>query len=106
MQADLVMPMILGTAALTFALRYVPMALARRLRARPAIERFIKTLPIGILAAIVVQSLFLRGGAIDAGIENHYLPGFAAALLIAAMTRNLAVVVFGGIGVVAVLTFL
>jgi branched-subunit amino acid transport protein len=106
MRAELIMPMILATAALTYVLRYVPMVLARRLRARPAIERFIKTLPIGILAAIVVQSLFLRGGAIDAGIENHYLHGFVAALVIAALTRNLAVVVFGGIGVVAVLTFL
>lgn len=100
------MPMILATAALTFLLRYVPMALMRRLRARPAIERFIKTLPIGILAAIVAQSLFLRGGAIDAGIGNHYLHGFVAVLAIAAMTRNLPVVVFGGIGVVALLTFL
>jgi branched-subunit amino acid transport protein len=106
MRTELVLPMILATAALTFVLRYVPMVLVRRLRARPAIERFIKTLPIGILAAIVVQSLFLRGGTIDAGIGNHYLHGFVAVLLIAAMTRNLAVVVFGGIGVVAVLTLL
>lgn len=99
------MPMILATAALTFLLRYVPMMLVRRLRARAAIERFIKTLPIGILAAIVVQSLFLRGGRIDAGIANHYLHGFVAMLAIAAATRNLAVMVFGGIGVVALLTF-
>lgn len=106
MQADLILPMIFATSVLTYLLRYVPMVLVRRLRARPAIERFIKTLPIGILAAIVAQSLFLRGGAIDAGIENHYLHGFVAALVIAALTRNLAVVVFGGIGVVAVLTLL
>lgn len=106
MRAELVMPMILATAGLTFLLRYVPMVLVRRLRARPAIERFVKTLPIGILAAIVVQSLFLRRGALDVGIESHYLHGFVAVLLIAAMTRNLAVVVFGGIGVVAVLTFI
>jgi len=105
-RTDLILPMILATSVLTFLLRYVPMVLARRLRARPAIERFIKTLPIGILAAIVVQSLFLRGGAIDAGIENHYLHGFVAVLAIAALTRNLALVVFGGIGVVAALTFL
>jgi branched-subunit amino acid transport protein len=59
--------MIFATSVLTYLLRYVPMVLVRRLRARPAIERFIKTLPIGILAAIVVQSLFLRGGRIDAG---------------------------------------
>jgi branched-subunit amino acid transport protein len=103
-RTDLILPMIFATSALTYLLRYVPMVLVRRLRARPAIERFIKTLPIGILAAIVVQSLFLRGGRIDAGIDNHYLHGFVAVLAIAALTRNLAVVVFGGIGVVAMLT--
>lgn len=106
MRPELVLSVIAAAAAVTFALRYLPMILVQRLPRRPIVEKFLKALPIGILAALVAQSLFLRGGSVDAGMENYHLPGFAAVVVLAALTRNLSVVVFGGVGVVALLTWL
>lgn len=105
MAADHVLTAIAATALLTFLLRFVPMLLVRSIRPRRSIERFLKAMPIGILAAIVVQILFLKDGRLTPGLDNHYLAGFLAAVGLAAFTRNLAVVVFGAIAIVAILTF-
>ena len=104
--AEMVLPMIGGTALLTFGIRYLPIALLRRRRLRPTLERFLRYLPIGILSSFVAQSVFLRAGVLNAGLSDYYLHGIIAALLLAAWTRSLAVVVFGGLALVGLLTFL
>lgn len=101
-----VLPMIVGTAVLTFGIRYLPMALLGGQRLRPMLERFLRHLPIGILAAFVAQSTFLRGGVLSTAMSDYYLHGLLAALLLAIWTRSLAAVVFGGLGLVGLLTFL
>ena len=104
--AEMVLPMIVGTGLLTFGIRYVPLALLGGRRLKPILERFLRFLPIGVLSAFVAQSTFLRGGTLNLGISDYYLHGMIVVLLLAARTRSLAAVVFGGLGAVALLTFL
>lgn len=98
--------MIFGTALLTFGIRYLPIALLGGRRARPMLERFLRYLPIGILSASVAQSTFLRAGVLNAGISDYYLHGMIVVLLLAAWTRSLAAVIFGGLALVGLLTLL
>jgi len=104
--ADLVLPMIFGTALLTFGLRYLPMRLLGGQRLRPTLERLLRYLPIGILSALVAQSTFLRGGALNPGLDNHYLPGIVLGALLTLWTRSLGAVVLGGLALVGLLTYL
>lgn len=104
--AEMVLPMIVGTALLTFGIRYLPLALLGGRRLKPILERFLRYLPIGILSAFVAQSTFLRGGMLNTGISNYYLHGIIVVLLLVIWTRSLAAVVFGGLALVGLLTFL
>lgn len=103
---DIVLPVILVTSALTFGMRYLPLVMMRGVRLRTGLDRVLRSLPIGILAALIAQAIFLRNGALDPGIANHYLHGTVVLLAIAAFTRNLAAIIFGGIATVGVLQYL
>lgn len=103
---EMVLPMIVGTALLTFGIRYLPLTLMGGRRLRPILERFLRYLPIGILSALVAQSTFLRGGILNTGISDYYLHGIVIVLLLAVWTRSLAAVIFGGLALVGLLTFL
>ena len=103
---EMVLPMIVGTALLTFCIRYLPIALLGQRRLRPILERFLRYLPIGILSALVAQSTFLRGGMLNAGVSDYYLHGIIVVMLLVLWTRSLAAVVFGGMALVGLLTFL
>lgn len=106
MDQQLVVPMILATSALTFGIRYLPMALLRGERLRPKLERFLRALPIGILCALVAQSVFLKDGVLVSGTSNYYLHGLVAILLVAIRTRHVAAMMVTGFVVVGLLTFL
>lgn len=103
---EVVLPMIVGTAVLTFGIRYLPIALLGGRRLRPMLERFLRHLPIGVLSALVAQSTFLQGGILTAGMSDYYFHGLIAVLLLAAWTRSMAAVVFGGLALVGLLTLL
>ena len=103
---DIVLPMIAGTALLTFAVRYLPITLLRGRYLSPILKRFLRYLPIGILSALVAQSTFLRGGTLNSGASDYYLHGIIVVMFLAAWTRSLAAVVFGGLALVGLLTFL
>lgn len=102
---DIVSSMIYATAALTVAIRYLPMVLLRDVTLPPRVERFLCSLPIGILAALVAQSVFLSRGSLDLSWSNHYLQGLAATVILATVTRSLVIVVFGGMAVVGLLAY-
>jgi branched-subunit amino acid transport protein len=101
---DYALPMVVATSVLTFAIRYLPLVALREWRPGPRVERMLRALPIGILAALVAQAVFLRDGAFDAGLANHYLPGLVVAMACAARGWHLAAVVFVPLGVVGALT--
>lgn len=98
--------LIVGTALLTFCLRYLPALLLRGRKFSRPIERFLYALPIGILTALVVQTVFFREGRLSSGWSDFYVLGLLTSIVLGVYTRNLAAVVFGGLGVVVLAQFL
>jgi len=93
--------LIAGMALLTFGPRYLPLALAGRVRIAPLLEQALRFVPIAVLSAIIAQTTLIRDGQIDAGPGNPYLLAAFAAGITAYFTRHLfatvalGLVVFG-----------
>lgn len=101
-----ILAVVATTAAVTFALRYVPVIVLHQ-RERPGpLQKCLHNLPLGILSALIVQWTFLKEGRLNWGVSNFYLVGFLAAIVLSALTRNLMAAVFGSVGIVAALTAL
>lgn len=98
-----VLLMIVGMSVLSFAIRYLPIELLRSRRLAPTLEKLLCSLPIGILAALIAQAVFLRSGTMTSGLSDYYLPGFMVCLLVAAFTRNITALMFFGMATVGLL---
>lgn len=97
---------IIGAALVTFGIRYLPVVLLYGRRLPPLLERFLYNLPIGVLTVIVVQSAFLKEGKVSSGWSDYSLIGFIACVILAVTTKNMALIVFGGMGVLAFVSYL
>ncbi len=97
---------IIGAAIVTFCIRYLPVVLLHNRRFPLLLERFLYNLPIGMLTVIVVQSAFLKEGKLYSGWSDYSLIGFVACVILAITTKNLALIVFGGMGVLAFVSYI
>ena len=68
-------------AAVTYLPRYLPMALAGRLRLAPALERALDYVPIAVLTAIIAQTAIIRGGEPDISLGNYHAVAALAAFV-------------------------
>lgn len=83
-------------AAVTYLPRYLPFALAGRVRLPAALARALDYVPIAVLTAIITQSALFRGGELELGLHNSHAVSAAAAFTAALLWRNLFVTV--GVG--------
>lgn len=97
---------IISTSILTFLIRYLPVAFLYDRKLSPMLYRFLSNLPIAVLASIVAQSTFIKGGRVYSGLEDYYVVGLVCSVILAVWTRNLIVIVFGSMAVVGLLTVL
>ncbi|ANG62259.1 branched-chain amino acid transport [Marinobacterium aestuarii] len=88
--------LIAGMAALTFGPRYLPLALAGRVRIPPLIEQALRFVPIAVLSAIITQTTLIRGGALDFDLGNAHLLAAVAACIVAWLSRGLFLTVASG----------
>ncbi len=98
--------LIAGMAALTFGPRYLPLALAGRVRIPPLIEQALRFVPIAVLSAIICQTTLVRQGQLDFSLHNTYLLAAMAAGLTAWRIRQLFPTVAVGLGVYALARWL
>ena len=68
-------------AFVTFVPRYLPFALAGRLKITDSLERALGFVPIAVLTAIVAQTALVRGGEIDLSWGNHHAVATLAAFV-------------------------
>ena len=72
-------------AAVTYLPRYLPFALAGRIRLPHTLERALDYVPIAVLTAIIAQAAMIRQGEVDFSLANYHalsaLAAFAAALI-------------------------
>jgi len=87
---------ILGAGAVTFALRLSLIALLGRVEVPPFLERALRYVPAAVLAAVVIPLLFYQDGALEASLGNERLVAGLLAAIIAWRTRNVLLVLGGG----------
>ncbi|WP_285275869.1 AzlD domain-containing protein [Halopseudomonas bauzanensis] len=91
------MALILGMAVITFAIRYTLFAVGHRVRFNPLVARALTYVPVAVLTAIVVPIMLMPDGkGLQLTLDNAYLVGGIAAILIAAHWRNLLATIAGG----------
>jgi branched-subunit amino acid transport protein len=88
--------MILGTAAIAFALRYSFLGTLKPHAIGPLFRDALRFVPPAVFAAIVVPQVLIRGEAVDLGLDNPRLLATIAALGIAWFTRSVTWTLVGG----------
>lgn len=89
--------LILGMAAITFAIRYTLFAVGHRVRFNPLVARALTYVPVAVLTAIVAPVMLMPDGqGLQLSLDNAYLIGGLAAIGIAARWRNLVATIAGG----------
>ena len=92
---------ILGMAMVTAGPRILPVWLLAERDLPPVIERWLKYVPVTVLAALLLPSLLMPAGAIEFSFSNLYLWAAIPTLLVALKTRSLFGSVISGILLVA-----
>jgi branched-subunit amino acid transport protein len=91
--------LIAGMVAVTFAVRYVPLVMAGRLRLPRIVETALRYVPVAVLTAITVPAVLMPQGTLQVELGNPYLFGSLAAILVAWFTRRLLPTIAGGMAV-------
>ena len=97
---------ILGLAAATFALRYVPFATLARLSLPAWVEEWLRLVPGAVLAATLAQTLLMPEGRWLLPWRNAHLLAAVPAILIAWRTRSVVATMAVGVGGFALLNLL
>lgn len=91
--------LILGMTLVTFGVRYPVLVLVGRIPLPPAIFRALRYVPPAVLAAIIVPSVLMPAGTVDASPTNSYLVAGIAAALVGWRTQNLLLTIVVGMGI-------
>lgn len=89
--------LILGMAIITFAIRYTLFAVGHKVRFSPLVTQALTYVPVAVLSAIAVPVMLMPDGELQLSLDNDYLVGGIAAIIIAARWRNLLATIAGGI---------
>jgi branched-subunit amino acid transport protein len=84
-------------ATVTFLPRYLPFALAGKLRLPPLLEQALDFVPIAVLTAIFAQATLVQGGEIDFSGGNYHALAALAAFVAAVVTRKLFITISVGL---------
>lgn len=90
-------------ATVTYLPRYLPIALAGKLKLPPALERGLDFVPIAVLTAIIGQTALIRDGALDVSLGNYHAVAALVAFVVALVTRHLFITIVAGLACFALL---
>ncbi|MCB1846526.1 MAG: AzlD domain-containing protein [Halieaceae bacterium] len=93
-------------ALVTYLPRYLPMALAGRVRLPAPLGQALDFVPIAVLTAIIAQGALVRGGAVDFSLGNLHALAALAAFGAALLWRRLFVTIAVGLGCFVLLRLL
>ena len=92
-------------ALVTFLPRYLPFALAGRLKIPNTMEQALGFVPIAVLMAIIAQTALVRDGSIDLTWGNHHALATLVAFVVAVWTRHLFATIGVGLLVFDIIEF-
>ena len=87
-----------GMALITFGIRYGLFAVGHRVRFNPLVSRALTYVPVAVLTAIIIPAMLMPGeDGLQLTWRNAYLVGGLAAIVIAAVSRNLLATIFASL---------
>ena len=88
--------MILGMVAVTFGVRYPPLAIISKLDLPENVIRALQYVPVAVLTAITIPAIIMPDGTIDIGISNAYFYAGIFTIVVAWRTKNLLLTIILG----------
>lgn len=86
-----------GMALITFGIRFTLFAVGNRVRFSPLVTQGLSYVPVAVLTAIIAPAMLMPAGeGVELSLDNAYLVGGVAAIVIAAKWRNLLATIAGG----------
>ena len=89
--------LIIGMMLLTFGPRYLPFALAGKIKIPPLLHQALAYVPIAVLTAIIAQATLIRNDEILFSFSNHYLMAASCAFVAALLWKRLFLTVMIGL---------
>jgi branched-subunit amino acid transport protein len=96
--------LILAMGAVTFAIRFLPLALIGSRRLHPWVARGLELVPPAVLSAIILPELLFQQGAMAVTLANPRLVAGLVASLVARRTKNVVLTLGAGMVVLWLLT--
>jgi branched-subunit amino acid transport protein len=90
--------LILGMTAVTFGVRYPPLALVGKLNLPNSVVRTLRYVPVAVLTAITVPIMLYRDDVLTLSYTNSYLVAGLFAVLVSWRTQNLLLTISLGLG--------
>lgn len=88
--------LVLGMFAVTFGVRYVPLALMGSVQLPAAVIRALKYVPPAVLTAIIVPEVLIPNREVRLALDSPYLLAAVFATLIAWRTKNMLLTIVLG----------
>jgi len=104
MKASLLWAVIIGGAAVTYAIRALPVLLGERFQPSERGRAFLSYFAPTVIVSIVVPEILAPSGALLPPLQNPYLFAGAAAFLTGRYTKNSLLGMLSGIGLLNFLT--
>lgn len=90
---------IVAMGAVTYLPRALPLAVLAQMKIPEGFIRWLRFVPVAVLAALLAPELLLREGAFDLSLQNQFLLAAVPCFLVAVKTKNLFFTV--GVGLAA-----
>lgn len=91
-----------GMAVVTFSIRYILLPLSGRFRFSGGMRRALAYVPPSVLSAIIVPAALIPDGHnLHLSMNNPYMAGAVATILIGWFSKNLLITIVGGMAAFA-----
>ncbi len=98
---------IIGMGLVTYIPRALPLAVLAQANLPKRFIRWLRFVPVTVLAALLAPELLLPDGYFDLSLQNHYLLAAVPCFIVAVYTKNLLLTVGTGLAAAILLqTFL
>ena len=98
--------LLMGMAVVTFLPRYLPIAFSSRLQLPDVVVKALQFVPIAVLTVIIVQTSFFQKGQLQIDINNPFLWGLTAAIILAYIQKSMLVTIVIGMAVFGLAKYL
>lgn len=89
--------LIIGMTLVTFLPRYIPLALAGKIKITPLFSLALSYVPIAVMSIIIIQATMIKEGEISMVMENHKLLASIVAFVVAIMTKHMFLTIIAGL---------